>query len=250
MRKISIPFTLWSLLISASLTFGQDKPRGIIERAIQAQGGETKIAKLRTMRIKVEGTTDLIPGQPNSPISIEDTWQMPRRYKTSSSFQFMGNAVTQTQAMDGDTGWAQFNGQTQDLPKEALAEMKEQKYAEDLDRLSFLNEKGIELSALDETKVDGKPALGVLVKSTGHRDVKLYFDKSSALLVKRRQNVLDPASGKEVSQEVVFSDYQDKDGVKHYRKITAYRDGKKIIEAKVVELEFFDKLEDKVFARP
>jgi len=249
-RKTSILFAPWSLFVSAALAFGQDKPRAIIERAIQAQGGEAKIAKLRIMRIKVEGTTDLIPGKPNSPITIEDTWQMPRRYKTSSSFQFMGNAVTQTQAMDGDTGWAQFNGQTQALPKEALAEMKEQKYAEDLDRLSFLNEKGIELSALDETKVDGKPAVGVLVKSKGHRDVKLFFDKSNGLLVRRQQNVLDPTSGKEVSQEVVFSDFQDKDGVKHYRKIAAFRDGKKIIDAKVSELEFFDKLEDKVFARP
>jgi hypothetical protein len=192
----------------------------------------------------------LIPGQPNFPITIEDIWKMPGRYKSTSSFQLKGNAVTLTQTIDGDTGWAQFNGPTTDLPKEALAEMKEQKYAEDFDRLNFLNEKGIELSTLEETQVDGKPAVGVLVKSKGHRDVKLYFDKSSALLVKRRQNVFDPASGKEVSQEVLFSDYQDKDGVKHYRKITAYRDGKKIIEAKVVELEFFDKLEDKVFARP
>src|SRR5436853_6227629 len=104
--------------------------------------------------------------------------------------------------------------------------MKEQKYAEDLDRLGFLNEKGMELSALDETKVDGKPAVGVRVKSKGHRDVQLYFDKSSGLLVKRQYKVLDPGSGQEVSQEVVFGDYQDKDGVKHYRKIAAYRDGK------------------------
>jgi hypothetical protein len=245
-----MPFALWSLLVFASLIFGQDKPRAIIERAIQAQGGEAKIAKLRTMRIKVEGNTDLIPGQPNSPITIEDTWQMPQRYKTTSSFQFMGNTITQTQAIDGDTGWAQFNGQTQNLPKEALAEMKEQKHAEDLDRLSCLNEKGIELSTLDETKVDGKPAQCVLVKSKGHRDVKLYFNKSSGLLVKRQHNVLNPTSGKEISQEVVFGDYQDKDGVKHYRKITAFRDGKKVIDAKVVELEFFDKLENKVFARP
>ena len=38
--------------------------------------------------------------------------------------------------------------------------------------------------------------------------------------------------------------------MKHYRKITAYRDGKKMFEGKVTELEFFDKLEDKVFAKP
>src|SRR5437899_8827181 len=145
----------------------------------------------------------------------------------------MGNAVTQTQTMDGDTGWAQFNGQTQDLPKEALAELKEQKYAEDLDRLNFLNEKGIELSAPDEIKVDGKPTVGVLVKSKGHRDVKLYFDKSSGLLVKRQHNVLDATSGKEVSQEVLLSDFQDKDAVQHYRKIVACRDGKKLFEGTV-----------------
>jgi len=38
------------------------------------------------MRIKVDGTTDLVPGQPNLPFTIEDTWQMPHRYKTESSF--------------------------------------------------------------------------------------------------------------------------------------------------------------------
>jgi hypothetical protein len=244
---------LWALgisLLTGSLAFGQAEPRAIIERAIQAQGGPVKIAKLRTMRIKVEGTTDLIPGQPNLPFTIEDTWQMPNQYKSTFSMQFMGKTLTQTQIINGERGWIQTDGETMDMPKDALAEMREQKHGEDLDRLGFLNDKGIELSALDEIKVEGKPAVGVLIKSKGHRDVKLYFDKSTGLLVKREQKVLDPASGKEVSQEVVFGDYQEKDGVKHYRNIAAYRDGKKIIDAKVLEIEFFDKLEDKVFAKP
>src|SRR5262249_43047487 len=145
MKSIS----LIGLLLFASLAIGQDNPRAIIERAIQAQGGEAKIAKLRIMRIKVEGTTDLIPGQPNFPITVEDIWKMPSRYKSTSTFQLMGNAVTQIQTIDGDAGWGQFNGQTQDLSKEDLREMREQKYAEDLDRLGFLNEKGIELSGLE-----------------------------------------------------------------------------------------------------
>src|SRR4029077_4425544 len=132
MQKICILFAVWSLLVSASLAFGQDKPQAVVERAIQAQGGEAKVARLRTMRIKVEGTTDWIPGQPNFLITVEDIWKMPGRYKSTSSFQLMGNAVTQIQTIDGDTGWAQFNGQTQDLPREAFTEMKEQKYAEDL----------------------------------------------------------------------------------------------------------------------
>ena len=113
-----------------------------------------------------------------------------------------------------------------------------------------MKEKQIELSVLEEIKIDGKPAVGVLVKSMGKRDVKLYFDKASGLLVKLEHQVLDPASGKEVRQEVIFSDYQQSDGLKHYKKIVALRDGKKVIDAKVTEMEFFRKLDEKVFAKP
>ena len=62
--------------------------------------------------------------------------------------------------------------------------------------------------------------------------------------------MLDSGTGKKVTQEVVFSDYRETDGVNHYRTLTAYRDGKKIIEAKVREIELFDKLDKKVFAKP
>lgn len=181
MRKICRTFC--GLLVCATVAFAQDNPRAVIEKAIQAQGGEAKVAKLRTMRIKVEGTTDLVPGQPDLPFTIEDIWQMPDRYKSSFSYQLMGKKLTQTQVIDGDKGWIQVNGQTQDLPKEAIAEMRQQKYAEDLDRFGFLKEESIELSVLAEIKIEGKPAAGILVKSNGHPDVKLYFDKSSNLLV-------------------------------------------------------------------
>lgn len=208
------------------------------------------VAKLRTMRIKAEGTTDSVPGQPNLPLTVEDTWQMPNQYKAQSSVQVMGRTFKQTQVIDGDKGWIQTDGQVQDMSKDALAEMKEQKFAEDLDRLGFLSGKGIEISVLDEINVEGKPAVGVLVKAKGHRDTQLYFDKASGLLVKRGQGVLDPSSGKEVRQEVIFSDYQEKDGLKHYRKIAAFRDGKKLFDGRVTAVEFFEKLDTKVFAKP
>jgi hypothetical protein len=250
MRKMHIAWALCGLLAFTPPAFAQGGARAIIEKAIQAQGGEAKVAKLRTMRIKVEGTTDLVPGQPNLPFTMEDVWQMPSRYRAEASFQLMGKKFTQTQVINGDNGWMQTDGQVQDMPKDALAEMKEQKYAEDLDRLRFLNEKGIKLSVLDEIKIDGKPAVGVLAKSEGHRDVSLYFDKASGLLVKRQQPVLDPASGREVQQEVVFSDYREKDGLKQYNKIVAYRNGKKVISARVTKVEFFEKLDAKAFAKP
>jgi hypothetical protein len=245
-----LALAFWNTLLFATGSFAEDKAEAIVEKAIQAQGGEANVAKLRTMRIKVEGTAALAPGQPDLPFTIEDTWQMPTRYKTTSTFQVMGRKLIQTQVIDGDRGWIQIDGRTQDLPKEAITEMSEQKYAEDLDRLAFLKGRGIQLSALGEIKVDGRPAVGIVVKSAGHREVKLYFDKASGLLVKREHRVLDPSSGGEVGQEVIFDDYQAQDGLKHYKKITAYRDGKKVLEAKVTQIEFFKNLDEKVFARP
>ena len=175
---------------------------------------------------------------------------MPGRYKTTSRFELGGKKVEQTQAIDGKAGWIRVKGVTRDLPEESLAEMKEQKYAEDLDRLGFLADKAIKLTSLGEAKVGGRAAVGVLVKSKGHREVKLWFDKKDGLLVKREHTVLDSATGKEVTQAVEFSDYRPSKGLKQYRALTVSRGGKKVIEAKVVELEFFDKLDKKVFAKP
>lgn len=239
-----------SVALFAAAKAPDDAARGVVEKAIKAQGGADKVAKLRVMRVKAEGTMNLVPGQPAIPFVIEDWWQMPDQYKTTSRFERGGKKMSQTQALDGETGWMQFDGVTQDLPNGAIAEMREQRYAEDLDRLGFLKDKRIDPSALGESKVGGRAAVGVLIKSKGHRDVKLWFDEQNGLLIKREHGVLDSGTGKEVTQAVVFSDYRESDGLKHYRALTVYRDGKKVIEAKVVEVEFFDKLDMKVFAKP
>jgi hypothetical protein len=241
--------TRFLLILAVCFAFhGELKPESVIERAIVAQGGAEKVARLRTMRIKMDGKTDRIPGMLESPVTIEDTWQMPNQYKSVFTFEVGGKKFTPTRVIDGDKGWIDVMGETQEMSKEVIAEMKEQWYAEGLDRLGFLKDKGLELSLLQEIKIENKPANGVLVRTKGHRDVKLYFDKETGLLVKR-ENKLDEG-GKELLQEVFFSDYEEKKGLKHYRKIVTHHDGKKFIEATVVELEYFDKLDSSVFAKP
>jgi hypothetical protein len=192
----------------------------------------------------------LAAGQPAIAFKIEDVWQMPDKYRTSSSFKFMDKDITQTQVIDGEKGWSQVNDRAEDMPKEAVAEMRAQKYAEDLDRLGFLSDKAFELSLLDEAKVNGQPAEVVLVKKKGQRDVKLYFDRATGLLARREHDVQDPATGNLVTQEVIFADFRAKDGVQHWTTITVFRAGKKVIEAKVKEIEFLDRVDAKVFAKP
>lgn len=248
MNRLALVVLSWALL--PALAAADDAGRAVVEKAIEAHGGPSKIAKLRVMRIKAEGTITLAPGQAGVPFVIEDWWQMPDQYKTTFRYELGGKRESQTQAVDGQAGWLQVNGQVQDLPKEAVAEMREQKYAEDMDRLGFLVDKEVEVTALDETKAGTQKVVGVVIKSKGHRDVKLYFDAVSSRLAKREHVVLDGATGRDIVQGVVFGDYRETDGAPHYHMLTAYRGGKKFVEAKVVEVEFFDKLDKKVFAKP
>lgn len=249
-----LPLTTLLLVLLPVVSFGAPRDgagaRAIIDKAIQAHGGAAQVARLRTMHLKAEGTTSLVPGHPHAPFTVEDTWQMPDRYKTSITFTLQGKQFTQTQAIDGNQGWIQNDDQVQPLTKAAVAEMKEQKYAEDLGRLGFLGDKSISLSVLADTKVQGKPAVGVLVKSKGHRDVKLYFDRVSSLLVKREQMLQEEPKSKPVRQEIIFSDYQVTDGLKHYRKMIGLRDGRQVIQARITQVEYLEKLDPKVFAKP
>src|ERR1051326_203514 len=150
MHQLLMGMIACTLLSNSHDIAQKDSARAIIERAIEAQGGAQKVVMLRCMRIKVEGTTNFVPSQPNLPFTIEDIWQMPDKYKTTSIISFMGQKHVQTEVIDGSRGWSRSDGAVQDMPPDALREMKEQKYAEDLDRLAVVGEKGIQISALDE----------------------------------------------------------------------------------------------------
>ena len=76
----------------------------------------------------------------------------------------------------------------------------------------------------------------------------VVLDKASGLLVGRRHFILE--TGKEILQEVAYEDFKEHDGLKHYTRLVGKRDGKTFFEGEVVEIKFFEKLDEKVFARP
>jgi hypothetical protein len=249
MRLLGVIVAVCLVLVPGARVHGQDSARAIIEKAIQAQGGEKQVAKLRIMRIKVEGRIhDPVAGL--VPDVMEHTWQLPDQYKSVHRIQLKKDmAFEAILALDGDKGWTLLNGKIRDVSKERVAGYRDRKPGEFLHPLVFLNDKARKLSVLDEIKIADKPAVGVLVKTDGQRDVKLYFDKASGLLVKRERNLALPG-GKEDLDEVYYSDYQEKDGLKHYRKISGFINGMLAHEGMVTELEFFRKLDPKVFAKP
>ena len=133
-------------------------------------------------------------------------------------------------------------------PKE-LAEAKEEAYGEWVATLLPLMDKAFTLAPLGEIRVDQRPAAGVKVSRVGRRDVNLYFDKATGLLVKIEARVKDD-DGQEVTEETFLSDYRDVQGTKQAMKTTVKRDGKPYLESEVTECRLAEKLDDGVFAKP
>jgi hypothetical protein len=226
----------------------QDAARAIIDKAIEAQGGEKQVAKQRIMHIKVEGkvATDQARTKFVAYV-VEDTWQLPGQFKSVRRMQEKDAVWSQSvEVIDGAKGWRTRKGKVTDIPRQGLANHAGAWQMFNLDRLWFLSDQRFELSVLDEIKVEGKPAVGVLVQINpkGPRVDKLYFDKSSGLLVKWDQGLNGSVA------EIFYSDYQEKGGLKHYRKKTTFIDGKLYDEGRVTELQFFDRLDPKMFAKP
>jgi len=118
--------------------------------------------------------------------------------------------------------------------------------------LSIICSKDIyfDLSPLPEIKVDGKSAKGVRVRSRGHKDINLYFDNDSSLLVKITRRFDDPMTGEAVDEERIIQKWQDIQGTKATKKVAIYRNGKKYIDSELVEAKRLEKVDDREFIKP
>jgi len=91
----------------------------------------------------------------------------------------------------------------------------------------------------------------VHVEHKGYRDINLYFDKESNLLLKMETRIKDPLrGGEEVAAETLYSDYRNVDGVMTAHKIAIKYDGKTYIESEVTEVKYAERLDDHVFEKP
>src|SRR5262249_45535206 len=147
-------------------------------------------------------------------------------------FEFNGMKIKFIRAVDGDKGWSKANDALEDMDAESLAEEKAAVYANWVATLvPLLKHKAFQLAPLGESKVGDKTAVGVKVSHKDRRDVSLFFDKETGLLLKsecRRKDVM--GGGNEFTEETLYRDYQESDGVKRARKRTINRDGRRFVE--------------------
>lgn len=254
------------ILIGAAFTFGmllsgpsagradeQQELRAVIDKAIKAVGGEAKIEKnSKAATWKGKGSIHAMGA------AIPYTAEVAIAGFTKSRVQVDGEVdnvkFSVVIVYDGKQGWRKISVNNMDmlmeLTKEQLNDQREEAHANQVSSLLPLKGKEFTLSSLGDVKVNDRPAVGIKVSHKGCRDINLYFDKESHLLIKTERRVRDEMADQEVNQETFFSAYKDFDGYKQYTKIDVKRDGKQFVDMEVSDYKAVDKLDDNLFMKP
>jgi hypothetical protein len=223
-------------------------PKAILDRALKVSGGEDKLAKYKAGVFKMTGTLRE-KGQPLD-FKGELTVSGADKQKVVIVGDAAGVRVKLITVLNGDKGWNQLNDETEEMGQDELTEAKEAAFTTYVTTLAPLKGEGFSLARLPEIKVDKRPAVGFRVSYKGRRDINLFFDKETGLLVKTESRVKDEATGQEALEETVYRDYKEVQGTKQAMAFTTLREGKPYLEAKITSIELLEKVDDKVFAKP
>jgi hypothetical protein len=233
---------------AASLGAGdKPDPKAIIQKAIDAMGGEEKLARYKGSVTKGKCT---FYGM-GRPIACTGEWyvQLPRQLKAVYQMDMGGKKATRIEVVSKDRGWTVMGGKLRPIPPEQLAEIYEGMEAHYALTLLPLKDPTYRLAFLGESEVQGQPTVGLKVSKDGHRDVLLYFDKEHGYLLKMQTRVKG-MGGTEQDEETIYGDYHDFDGVRSYKKMTTKRDGKPFLESEANEYKAFERLPDSTFDKP
>lgn len=210
MRWFLLPFLAVGFLIAflTSVRADDQDARAVIARAVEVLGGEERLTRGAAIQTKMSGSVSDLP---NGVTFDGDVWsQVGVGLKFSLHIGLPGiGRATVTQAIRDGKGWKNINGEISDLTDDDLAEARLATYFDGMPGLvHLLRDKTFTLTLQEESKIDGKPAAVILVRTKGKPDVTLFFDKESGLLVKQTYRQKDANSDTETLEEVLFSDYR------------------------------------------
>ncbi len=252
MRKsvlLAFGVSLWLLWGLSGQAQEGDDSRAVIDKAVRAHGGAAKLAAVKAIQMKAKGK---VYSPMEFTFTLDVSSQMPDKAKAVVEATIMDMNITIVNVVNGKKGWTSIMGKTQKLDAKDIEDFHQQAHIEKVTGLFDLKDKSYKLSPLGEAKVGEKEAVGVQVTKKGFRDVNLYFDKKSHLLLKAEYRTVEPIGKQEVQQEKLFVEYKElPGGLKMPARLVLNNDGKRFIELEITEMTPMETpFEESVFAKP
>jgi outer membrane lipoprotein-sorting protein len=251
MRSI-LPVILVALTASGivSPTQADEKQaQAIVDQAIQASGGEAKLSKAKALAWKTKGTLHF--GDNESKYTAQATLAGLDKFRQEFEGEFGGNPVKGVVVLNGNQGWRKFGETSMQLDADAAANEKRTVYLQAIGAATLLPLKSADfrIEAAGDEKVGDADAAGIKVTAGDGKDFKIFFDKESKLPVKVVARVRG-FDGSEFTQETIYSDFKDFDGIKKATKIQSTRDGQVFLEAELIEFKTLNEVAPDAFAEP
>jgi hypothetical protein len=236
---------------AAGVATADEKVEAVVKKGIEAHGGADALNKYKAARSKMKGDMSVMG------MEFEFTgtmaYSMPDRYKVEIDAEIMGMKLHVTQIVRGESvkNTVMVGGMT--IPVNGDAEKEELKLAlaiQEAGQLTtLLDAKKFTVKAGDDEDVNGKKASVLLVTpAVVKKEVKLFFDKTSGLLVKTAHKGKGAGEGaEEVLEEAYHSEYKKIKGLQVSTKMSVTHDGKKFMNIEVSDIEVSEKIDDKEF---
>jgi hypothetical protein len=247
--------TLAFLLIAVLPAWADKKPEGtataqdVVKASIKATGGEELIKKLQCASMKMKGEMTMMG------LELEFTGDMlyapPDKMRMKMNMAIMGQKIAVEQVLNGKKMKATMNGNAMPLDEDTADDLRDNFTEHELSQLvPLLDEKKFKIKLGDDVDVDGKAATAVVVsgESLKDRDVTLYFDKTTNLVVKMKRKGKEPGTGKEVTEETIISDYKDVQKLMTPHKMSIKHDGKAFMTLTLSEIKHMEKIDEKEFS--
>lgn len=201
----------------------------VLNQAIAAAGGERALAAATVLKWSAKAVVHT----PQRQIQLEGRWivQPPDRAIVATWEVDKGESSTRRLIVDGTEGWMERGGQRMSMPADVLAHEREQFYLYSVIRLLPLRENGVRLSAIPSQTPHPR---ALLVQRAGRPDVEAFFDDSGRL-ARLRTRITDPATKRQVLEDVALEGTIEAAGVRWPRTIRITWDG-----APFFDLQLFD----------
>ena len=209
-----------------------DDPKMIIERAIEAHGGEALLKRYPASVIKSTGKLQTDSGE--FTFNASTRYQLPDRFfnrveMTSKEFSFQI-----IQLINGDTIEMRLGDEKQKLTPQQKTELRQALFMQEVYQLfPLLTKKGLTLKLLPESpKVEDEETHTIQVAVEGGETFKMRFGKTSGLLVQVERQVLD-VMNKPYTKLQSFVGHKKFNGLVLPSKIRTTNDGKRFMDAEL-----------------
>lgn len=244
-----ILFVILSAALGASSLRADDAAaQAILDKALQALGGEERLTQAKAFHFTAKGTIALNGNDFEG--SFETTVDGLQHRRMEFEGEFGGTRIKVISVLNKNHAWRHYFDMGRSLNANLVMNEKQLLYIQH-SQMTIVPLKGKEFTveSVDEDKVGDQVAFAVTFTGPDGKDFKLWFDKESGVPVKMVARVLD-LQEREVTQETLLSDYQKADGLRYAAKIEIKRDGQPYVTQQIVSFKVLDKPDPKVFEEP